>query len=222
MENEVQVKKRGPNLLGMFWSPGEQFESIRQNPRIWIPLLIVSVLNIAAYLIMAMSMTANDLMLPGMTAEEAEMTLAIAKATTAVSGFVAPIFAILFSSLIHFIIVKIARKETTFKQLFSMNTYISMIGAVGILLNFAIMAAMGVSSTEGYITSLASLFGSSHSSVLSAFELFSIWQMILTAIGLHKVGQLSKTVSYIIVIIFFLITLGFAALGSIFAGMAGL
>ena len=58
--------------------------------------------------------------------------------------------------------------------------------------------------------------------LLGTFELFSIWQLILTAMGLHRVGQLSKTVSVIIVIIFFLIGLGFAAIGSLFSGMAGL
>jgi len=221
MEKEAEERVSGPKLLGMIWSPGEQFNKIRKNPRIWIPLLVVTVLNIAAYLIIAMSMTAEDLMLPGMTAQEAEMTLAIAKATTAVSGFAAPVFAILFSSLIHFIIVKIARKETSFKQLFSMNTYISFITAIGTLLNFAIMSAIGVSSMDGYITSLGGLF-KSQSGILGAFELFSIWTMILTALGLHKVGQLSKTVSIIIVIVFFLITLGMAAIGSLFSSIAGL
>ncbi|WP_394232410.1 YIP1 family protein [Niallia oryzisoli] len=221
MEKDVQAKKPGPNLLGMIWRPGEQFSRIRENPRIWIPLLVVTILNIAAYLIIAMSMTADDLMLPGMTAQEAEMTLAIAKATTAVSGFAAPIFAILFSSLIHFIIVKIARKKTSFKQLFSMNTHISFISAIGVLVNFAIMAAIGASSAEGYITSLAYVLNSK-SAIIEAFELFSIWTMILTALGLHKVGQLSKAVSITIVIIFFLITLGIAALGSLLSGMAGL
>lgn len=221
MEKKVQGRKPGPMLLGMFWSPGEQFNKIRQNPRIWIPLLIVTVLNIAAYLIIAMTMTIENLMLPGMTGDEAAMTLAIAKATTAVSGFVAPVFAILFSSLIHFIIVKIARKETSFKQLFSMNTYIYFISAVGSLLNFTIMAAISMSSTDGYITSLAHLLNSK-SSVLDAFELFSIWTMILTALGLHKVGKLSKAVSFTIVIIFFLIRLGFAALGTLISGITGL
>ncbi|KAA9025759.1 YIP1 family protein [Niallia endozanthoxylica] len=221
MEKEAEGKIPGPKLLGMIWSPGEQFNKIRKNPRIWIPLLVVTVLNIAAYLIIAMSMTAEDLMLPGMTTQEAEMTLAIAKATTAVSGFAAPIFAILFSSLIHFIIVKIARKETSFKQLFSMNTYISFITGIGTLLNFAIMAAIGVSSTDGYITSLGGLFNNK-SGILGAFELFSIWTMILTALGLHKVGQLSKTVSFVIVIIFFLITLAMATIGSLFSSLVGL
>ncbi|MCQ6276200.1 YIP1 family protein [Bacillus sp. V3B] len=221
MEKEVLDKNPNPSLLGMFWSPGEQFERIRQKPLIWIPLMIVTILYIVAYTILAMSLKAEDLMLPGMTLAEAEMVVAISKVTTAVSGFFAPILTILISSIIYLIIVKIAKKDTTFKQLFSMNTYIIMIGAVGILLNYLIIAATGESRTGTTFTSLAGLFNS-QSSVLGTFELFSIWQSILTAIGLHKVGQLSKATSIIIVILFFLFSLGIAALGSVLSGLAGL
>lgn len=221
MEKQVLDKNLKPSLFGMFWSPREQFEKIRQNPRIWIPLMMVTILYIVAYTVLAMSLKAEDLMLPGMTLAEAEMVVAISKATTVVSGFFVPVFTILISSVIYLIIVKIAKKDTTFKQLFSMNTHIMIIGAVGILLNYLIIVMIGGSSAEAVLTSLAGLFNSK-STVLEMFELFSIWQFILTAIGLYKVGQLSKTASVIIVIIFFLFSLSMAILGSVFSGLAGL
>lgn len=221
MEKQVLDKNLKPSLFGMFWSPREQFEKIRQNPRIWIPLMMVTILYIVAYTVLAMSLKAEDLMLPGMTLAEAEMVVAISKATTVVSGFFIPVFTILISSVIYLIIVKIAKKDTTFKQLFSMNTHIMIIGAVGILLNYLIIVMIGGSSAEAVLTSLAGLFNSK-STVLEMFELFSIWQFILTAIGLYKVGQLSKTASVIIVIIFFLFSLSMAILGSVFSGLAGL
>lgn len=221
MEKQVLDKNLKPSLFGMFWSPREQFEKIRQNPRIWIPLMMVTILYIVAYTVLAMSLKAEDLMLPGMTLAEAEMVVAISKATTVVSGFFVPVFTILISSVIYLIIVKIAKKDTTFKQLFSMNTHIMIIGAVGILLNYLIIVMIGGSSAEAVLTSLAGLFNSK-STVLEMFELFSIWQFILTAIGLYKVGQLSKIASVIIVIIFFLFSLSMAILGSVFSGLAGL
>ena len=220
MEKQVQDQNLKPNLFGMFWSPREQFERIRQTPKIWIPLMIVTVLYIVAYTVLAMSLKVEDLMLPGMTLAEAEMVVAISKATTVISGFFVPIFTILVSSAIYLIIVKIAKKDTTFKQLFSMNTHIMIIGTVGVLLNYLIIVLIGESSTGSVLTSLAGLF-SSNSSFLEAFELFSIWQSILTAIGLHKVGQLSKFASVMIVIIFFLLTLGMAILGSALSGLTG-
>jgi Yip1 domain len=220
MENEVVEKQKKPKLFNMLWSPGEQLNRIRQNPIIWIPLLIVTILYLIGSTIMAVTMKVEDFMLPEMSTQEAEMIAAIGKTTAAVSGFLIPIITILISTVIYLIIVKIAKKDTTFKQLFSMNTFIMVIGAVGLILNNLIIAA--IDGKAGiFITSLGGLLNSG-SPLLGTFELFSIWQLILTAMGLHRVGQLSKTVSVIIVIIFFLIGLGFAAIGSMFSGMAGL
>ena len=159
MENEVVEKQKNPKLFSMFWSPGEQLNRIRQNPKIWIPLLIVTILYIVGSTIMAFTMKVEDFMLPEMTTQEAEMIAAIGKTTAAVTGFILPIMTILISTVIYLIIVKIAKKDTTFKQLFSMNTFIMVIGAVGLILNNLIVAA--IDGEAGiFITSLAGLLNS--------------------------------------------------------------
>ena len=159
MENEVVEKQKNPKLFNMFWSPGEQLNRIRQNPKIWIPLLIVTILYIIGSTIMAVTMKVEDFMLPEMSTQEAEMVAAIGKTTAAVSGFIVPIMTILISTVIYLIIVKIAKKDTTFKQLFSMNTFIMVIGAVGLILNNLIVAA--IDGKAGiFITSLAGLLNS--------------------------------------------------------------
>ena len=68
----------------MFWSPGEQLNRIRQNPIIWIPLLIVTILYLIGSTIMAVTMKVEDFMVPEMTTQEAEMFVAIGKTTAAV------------------------------------------------------------------------------------------------------------------------------------------
>lgn len=213
------MEQKKPSLLGMFWSPGEQFDRIRQNPRIWGALGIITIVYVIASVMLAMSMTAEDLMVPGITQEDAELILGFTKITTAVSGIVAPIIGVLISTVIYLIIVKIAKKETTFKELFSMNTYIMVIGAAGLLLNNLLQMVIG-GNPGVYVTSLAGLLNSD-SLVLATFEVFSIWQLVLTAIGLHKVGRLSKGASWTIAIIFFIISLGFALIGAAFEGIAG-
>lgn len=217
MEKETLKK---PSLLGMFRSPSEQFERIRERPLIWGALAIVTVIYTIASIISARSLTAEDIMGPGMTAEDAEMFLGFTRTSTAISGVIGPIISILISTVIYLIIVKIARKNTTFRQLFSMNTYIMVIGAVGLLLNNMIQSITG--GPQGiYITSLAGLFNSD-SLVLATFEVFSIWQLILTAIGLHKVGGLSKGLAWALAIVFFVISLGIALIGTALEGLIGL
>ena len=199
-----------PSLLKMFWRPKEQFVKIASNPIMATPLIVVTVIYIMASMVKALFIRAEDLMLPGMTAQEADMVAATAKAFTAMSGFISPVFTILLTTIIYFIILKIARKNTTFKQLFSMNTYIFMVQAVGLLINSLLMMVID-SSSGSVITSLA-LFNRNWS-MLHALELFTIWKFVLTAIGFHLVGQLSKSTSIILVIVLFILQSGTTLLG---------
>ncbi|MBB6446346.1 Yip1 family protein [Bacillus benzoevorans] len=222
MENEVVAKQTKPNLFAVIWSPGQQFERIRQNPKVWIPLLFVVILNAASFIIAALSLTAKDLTTAGLPIEQAEMVLGFTKVTTIVTGFISPIFTIFISTAIYFMITKIAKKDTTFMQLLSMSTFIFFIPAIGSLLNSILWVLLGGSLGSGIsLTSLAGVLNSD-SPILGAIELFAIWKLFLIAMGLHKVGQLSKTAGIITAVVFFLISLGFAALGALFSGMAGM
>lgn len=217
MEQQSLNGTEKPSLIKMFWSPGEQLERVKNSPKIWLPLVIVTIFYFLASVITAMTLTVEDYVNQGVPAEQAELILQGSKMVIIVSGFLTPIIVALISALIYFVIIKIAKKAVTFKQLFSMTVYIMIIGAVGILLNGLIQWAIGGDPTI-YVTSLAGLLGS-NSLVLSQFEVFSIWQLILTVIGLQKVGQLSKGASWTIVIIFFLIGIGFGMIGSMLEGI---
>ena len=207
---EAMNDKHKPSLLKMFWRPKEQFVKIRSNPIIATPLIVVTVIYIVASMVKALFIRAEDLMLPGMSVQEADMVAATAKAFTAMAGFISPVFTILFMTVIYFIILKIARKNTTFKQLFSMNTYIFVVQAVGLLVNSLLMMVID-SSSGSAITSLA-LFNRDWS-MLNAIELFTVWKFVLTAIGFHLVGQLSKSISIILVIVLFIIQSSTTLLG---------
>jgi hypothetical protein len=220
MGNENMEKQQKPSLFGMIWSPGEQFERIRQNPRIWGPLSILTLIYVVAFAITALTIKAADLVVPGVTTiEDAEMILGFTKVTSIVMGFITPAFTALISTVIFLVIVKIAGKDTTFKQLFSMSTYVLIISAIGLLLNNSIHAMIGGNPTVLF-TSLAGLLNSD-SALLMGIELFSIWEYILIAIGLHKVGQLSKGVSITIMVLYFLATLGISYVSTLISGVAG-
>lgn len=207
---EAMNDKHKPSLLKMFWRPKEQFVKIRSNPIIATPLIVVTVIYIVASMVKALFIRAEDLRFPGMSVQEADMVAATAKAFTAMAGFISPVFTILLTTVIYFIILKIARKNTTFKQLFSMNTYIFVVQAVGLLVNSLLMMLID-SSSGSAITSLA-LFNRDWS-MLNAIELFTVWKFVLTAIGFHLVGQLSKSTSIILVIVLFIIQSSTTLLG---------
>ncbi|MBL4952439.1 Yip1 family protein [Neobacillus sp. OS1-32] len=217
IQKEIQKKKESPSLFGMFTSPGIQFERIRENPKKWLPLTIVSILYAVGMFFMAATMDVQMLIDQGLTKEQAEIALGVTKITVVVTGVLTPVITILVSSVIQLLISKFGSSSVSFKQLFSMNTYIMIIGAVGVILNTAIRYAVG-GNPEIYITSLAGLLNSEKAGVLGSIEVFSIWSTILTAIGLHKTAGLSKGLAWTIAIIFFLVGIGFALVGTALQG----
>lgn len=221
VEKGLNTVKESPKLLGMFTSPGLQFERIKQNPKIWVPLIIISIIYAIGMTLMALSMDAETLVGSELPEDQAEIILVVTKVIFAITGIFAPIITILISSAIHLIIAKIANSSVSFKQLFSMNTYIMIIGAVGLIINMAVRYVIGGSS-EIYITSLAGFLNQDKVGVLSSVEVFGIWGVILTALGLHKTAQFSKGLAWTIAIAFFLIGMGFGLVGTLFQGAAKL
>ncbi|MGM9923188.1 MAG: Yip1 family protein [Bacillus sp. (in: firmicutes)] len=209
-----------PSLFGIIWSPVEQFEKIRNRPRIWIPLLIVSALYVIGTYFSISQLDYTELLGDAVPAEQLDMAVMVGMITGMIASLFTPILSILISSAIFMLIAKIAASDVSFKQLFSMNTYISLIGALGLVLNGLIGMAIG-KSFELSITSLAGVMGSQNA-VLGAIELFTIWGTILTAIGLHKVAGLSKGLAWTVTIVFFLISLGFAYITTALSGMNGI
>lgn len=221
MENSVVEK---PSLIGMIMNPTVQFERIRENPKILVAILIVTFLTVIGMLMMSsgMELPTDDPELAGMSEEELMVIAMISQVSFVIVGLFTPIFTIFISTVVLLIIAKIVRSEVSFKQLFSMNTYIYMISALGILLNGLIFMILQVGDPEVYITSLNSIVHAE--GVLGEFlgivEVFSIWSLIITGIGLQVVAKFSKGLSWSIVVAFFIVGAVFAmvsaALGSAF------
>jgi hypothetical protein len=124
------------------------------------------------------------------------------------SGIFAPLSSVLLSSFIHWIIARISHLNMSFKQLFSMNTYITFITALGILVNgtyyylFSDRAEKMISNM-GSIIEINGLIGR----IINNIELFSIWALILTGIGLQKVAGFPKWLAWAVPISSFMLSI---------------
>jgi len=215
-----EVKSRKPSLIGMISSPGEQFERIKVRPIIWGAMIIITLMYVIGMWLQSIGMEIPGL--EGLTAEETAMFETITSITMVITAVFIPIFSILVSSAILMLIAKIARSEVTFKQLFSMNTYIMFIGAIGVVLNGIFIALLG-GNAEMMYTSLGSLVDAEGAiaGLLDSLEVFTIWSTILSAIGMQKVANFSKGLAWTIAIVIFAIGALFAILGAAVNGMAG-
>ncbi|RDU36790.1 YIP1 family protein [Neobacillus piezotolerans] len=219
METQIETNaaKQPPSLIGIFTSPGEQFKRIRTNPKIWVPLLIVAVVNAVGMGIMAMMMDSDMLIKQGVPEENADTILGFTRIAMVATGVITPAIGALISSAIMIAVAKISNAPVTFRQLFSMNTYISFVAAIGHLLNMAVGYLIGADA-ETHVTSLGGLLGKGSSGVLGAIELFAIWGMVLTAIGLYRTARFPKGLAWAVAIVFFLFGIGLAAIGTLMQG----
>lgn len=223
-ETEEKVVEK-PSIFGMIMNPTDQFNRIRENPKIIVPLLIVTVLTAIGMALMFQSMDfANEPELAGMSEEELMVVTLISQISFVVVGIFTPVFMVLLSTVIFIIIAKIVRSEVSFKQLFSMNTYIFLISALSMIVNGLAFLLVNGGDPEILLTSLNSIIGATGvlGAFLSSIEVFSIWGLIITAIGLQVVAKFSKGLSWGVVIVLYIITTMFSMMAAGLSSLVGM
>lgn len=205
------IEEEKPSLIGIITSPTEQFKRIRERPVFWGALIIVVIMSM-----LGMVFTSLGVKLPNLedlTEEEIMIGKVIGMIGVMILGIITTVVNTLFSTVLYLLIAKINRTNVTFKQLFSMNTYIMFITALGFIVNGIIIATLGnYSESDTVFTSLGAFINIDGPAgiLLDHIEIFAIWALFLTAIGLQKVAQFSKSQAWIVVIAFFVVGLIFA------------
>lgn len=226
-EKEQQEKTllEKPSLFGMFLEPKKQFERIKDNPIILVPFIIIAVLTTIGMFVMMsqIDFIAQDPELANMGEDELMVVTIFTQVIFVITGILAPAVSILVSSFVFFIVAKIAKSEVSFKQLFSMNTFIYIISILGIFVNALAFFAVDNPNPDVYLTRLNSMIEADGALgvLFTSIEIFSIWNIILTAIGLQIVAKFSKGLSWGLVIGIFVILTGFSMATAGVAEMIG-
>lgn len=219
MSEELNYEK--PSLIGMITNPIEQFTRIKERPIFGVAICVVTILIVIG---MWMNIAGVDIAeldeVQGLTEGEIVIVEAIAKITFVFAGILGPILGVLVSSAVYLLVAKIVESSVTFRQLFSLNTYIMIITAVGSLINGIIFTIVG-GNQDKMFTSLGVYVKADGATeaVFDSIEIFSIWGLVLTAIGLQKVAGFSKTMAWGISIILFVVGVIFAMMGAGLEGM---
>lgn len=210
MAEEIKEDEK-PSLLGIITSPTEQFKRIRKRPVFWGALVIVMVLSMFGLMLTSMGVELPNV--DDLSEEEIAIGKTIGTISIMIIGALTLVIDTLFSTVLYLLIAKINRTKVSFRQLFSMNTYITLITALGFVVNGLIIAIIGdYSENDTLLSSLGAYINIEGSAgiLLDHIEVFSIWTLILTAIGLQKVAKFTKGQAWIVVIAFFVVGLIFA------------
>ena len=193
--NEMSVFDK---IIGIFTSPRETFESINQNPSWIVPFFIgLAFFLIFQYTTVDIQMAdqiakfeARDLPAAQLEAARAQ-TQGFAKYLGFIIGPMAilviwVIYAALFLLFGNFMI----GGETSFKKIFSVVAWSSLIGSISVVLLTFLITSKGTTHGIGMDLSLLLTTPAVGAEpgllylILSKFDLFVIWQVILWIIGL--------------------------------------
>lgn len=222
------TESKGMNVferfIGVFTSPKETFQDVNNKPTWLIPflLLIVAVL-VVQFLLMDIGMADQMAKFEAQEIPEAQMELIRAQ----MSGparyiqFVAmPVMTLIFWCIaagIHLFFTNIVFSgETTFKKMFAVTAWSSVIGIAATLLRLVLVLSKGTSI--GVTTSLAIMMPTPGLAetpsilfrLLSHLDIFAIWGLILYAFGISAISSLdikkSATVAVIVWLMWVLIS----------------
>lgn len=223
MESNIITKKSNgdkPSIMGMIVSPSLQFERMKNNNTMWgafwlVTILtgIVNVINIYAYTQSSEGIKQNGTLGSGVSISEQLFIGFFTGSIAAIVGFFS--IAVVYKVLMIFM-----GNDTSYKKIFTISIYGSVITTFGLFINGILSIILGGTGEELY-TSLGPLFSSSSNivhTIMNSFEIFSIWGLMVYALGLYIVAGLSKKQALIVVLIFFIISLGFNLFGNTIFG----
>lgn len=224
----VEEMGLGRRMMGVFFSPGATFESVRARVGTsdWlVPLILLAiVVAITAYLVTPIAMEKEKANMA-----QAEINMEDMQTIGMIAGTIsAPLGIALIMFLISAILLVLVRfvlgGETTYKQVLTVNCLSSLICIPSAIVSVPLMLAKETVYVQvGFGLLLPDSMAETFlARLLFNLNFFSIWQYALVGIGLGIVSGISTKKAVIgVFILFFLYALGGAALQGLAGGPGG-
>ncbi|PEC21084.1 Yip1 family protein [Bacillus cereus] len=215
--NTQDVGAKKPSLFGMITSPGVQFERMKTKSPVWGAFFLFIILT-AAIAGVGMYQIVNHPEVMGEIpdAEAAKVAGYFGIGFGALGGLFGTAIWFFVAAVIYKVIMMFMSNDTPYMKLLSIYVYTYTISILGAIVNFIIRMIIGGDMETSY-TSLATLFepGTVAHGAASSFEVFNIWGLVVMGLGLHITAGLSKKQATILIVIFFILSVGFSSLSGL-------
>ncbi|EJQ86921.1 hypothetical protein IGW_05313 [Bacillus cereus ISP3191] len=216
IENK-EVTGEKPSLFGVITSPSLQFERIKNSNAIWKSFWLLAALTGIVYLIN----TYAYIISPEGKKANAELGLDIPLVWQLGSGFVTGAIGFIIGAFITAAVYKVLmifmNNDTSYKKLLAISVYGSVITTLGLFINGLLAIIIGETGEEMYtgLGPLLTSFNDVLHGAMKSFEIFTIWSLVISALGLYITAGLSKKQATVVAIIFFIFSVAFGALGGV-------
>ncbi|EMA6342543.1 Yip1 family protein [Bacillus cytotoxicus] len=222
--NTQDVSGKKPSLFGMITSPSVQFERMKTKSPVWGAFfLFIIITAIVTSITMYQAMTSPEVLANVPNPEAAKMAGYFGIGLGAIGGIIGTAFWFFVAAGVYKIIMMFMSNDTPYMKVLSIYLYTYTITILGAIVNLILKLIIGGSAETSY-TSLAPLFepGTYLHGAASAFEVFSIWGLVVMGLGLQIVAGLSKKQATILIVIFFILSVAFSSLSGIGSSFSNL
>ncbi len=199
-------------LVGVLVAPSETFASIARRPSWVVALIVLVLLSFASAMVSVPRIDweeATRLQLeqsnPEMTAEEIEQTAAMGAKLGPITSFTAPVIVAIsyfLLALVCWISFRLIGAELTYRMSLATSIHATIPSGVVSLLGLAVMLPQETLDLErlqsgAYVkSSLAAFLGDGigpvANTLLGSIDFFSIWTVVLLAIGFSTTGKVAR------------------------------
>lgn len=205
-------------IIGVLFSPDATFASIARRPDWVVPLVLLLLVSLAAGFIMAPHIDFGAAARESMeqnknaTPEQIDKAVRISASIGKVFSYISPVLSLIGLLIISGVVLlafRIFGGEGDFKQAFSVTCYASIPTIIKSVVTLIIIVAKGgIIPAQALATLVRSNLGflvdyktnPMAFALLSSFDIFSIWFLVLLIIGFSYVARVSKAKSAVTII----------------------
>src|SRR4051812_31445204 len=225
-------------IIGVLFSPDETFRSIARRPDWVVPLLLIVIIALANGILTASRIDfgapAREAMAQNKNVTQEQMDRAEKFSTSMgkVAKFIGPVITIIVLLIIAGVLllaVRLMGGEGDFSQAFSATCYAWIPNVIQGVLFTVVILAKGATAINPQTfpilvrSNLAFLVDMKTQpmafALLSAFDIFTIWSVVLLIIGFAYVGRISKTKAAIVVVSLWCVTILFKLVPAALQGL---
>ncbi|MCM2987942.1 YIP1 family protein [Bacillus safensis] len=192
-----------PTIIGVSTRPSEHLKRVWENPVVWWPLSFVLILTVVVTYL-------SELVNKGMWAD-----LSLPVPVVYVVTLIGLVLGIVINAAIYMFIVFLAKGDASFRQLFSAVLFITPVTIIGSIISHLAVILLHVPKdiTVTSLNALIRISGPWHA-VLANIDLFVIWNLVLTGFLFIQVGRISPRISWVIIGVFYILSLIFQYVGT--------
>ncbi len=221
-------------FTSMLMSPGRVFDDIRDGRVGWLqPWIIISVLYmVVTFLGLPIQVALLEINPQNLPADAIDQQIRVAESFGWIWVLLTPLGVMLIQLIVagvSYILVTVLSQRATFRQYLSLSFFTGVPAMLGQLLSIGILRFRGLDRIMGpedarmsfSLRTLAPPDSALLKGLFGSVEFFTVWSMVLLALGLQRVFGMSRGQAIAVLIPIWLIYVVMLVLGEAFGGIGG-